>query len=41
VAAEINVPSPVMFLRGTEKLFCMVVPRELPPAQLMSQADKH
>jgi S1-C subfamily serine protease len=30
VAAEINVPSPVMFLRGTEKLFCMVVPRELP-----------
>ncbi|MDQ2919047.1 MAG: PDZ domain-containing protein, partial [Verrucomicrobiota bacterium] len=29
VAAEIGVPSPMMFLRGTEKLFCMVVPREL------------
>ena len=31
VASEIGVPSPLMFLRGTEKLFCMVVPRELPP----------
>ena len=31
VAAEIGVASPLMFLRGTEKLFCMVVPRELPP----------
>ena len=31
VAAEIGVPSPLMFLRGTEKLFCMIVPRELPP----------
>lgn len=30
VAAEIRVPSPLMFLRGTEKLFCMVVPGELP-----------
>jgi S1-C subfamily serine protease len=30
VAVEIGVASPVMFLRGTEKLFCMVVPRELP-----------
>ena len=29
VAAAIGVPSPVMFLRGTEKLFCTVVPREL------------
>jgi S1-C subfamily serine protease len=28
VAAEIGIPSPLMFLRGTEKLFCMVVPRE-------------
>jgi hypothetical protein len=35
VAAEINLPSPVMFLRGTEKFFRMVVPRELPPAQRM------
>lgn len=33
VAAEIGVPSPVMFLRGTEKLFRMVVPRELPTAR--------
>jgi len=31
VAAEIGVASPLMFLRGTERLFCMVVPRELPP----------
>ena len=31
VAAEIGIPSPLMFMRGTEKLFCMVVPRELPP----------
>ncbi len=30
VAAAIGVPSPIMFLRGTEKLFCTVVPRELP-----------
>ena len=33
VASEIGVPSPLMFLRGTEKLFRMVVPRELPPAR--------
>ena len=31
VAAEIGVPSPIMYLRGTEKRFAMVVPRELPP----------
>jgi S1-C subfamily serine protease len=30
VADEIGVPSPIMFLRGTEKLFRLVVPRELP-----------
>lgn len=30
VADEIAVPSPIMFLRGTEKLFRLVVPRELP-----------
>jgi S1-C subfamily serine protease len=29
VAAEIGISSPLMFLRGTEKLFSMVVPREL------------
>lgn len=29
VAAEIGVSSPLMYLRETEKLFCMVVPREL------------
>jgi S1-C subfamily serine protease len=33
VASEIGVSSPLMFLRGTEKLFRMVVPRELPPAR--------
>ncbi len=31
VATEIGVASPLMLLRGTEKLFCMVVPWELPP----------
>ena len=30
VAAEIGVASPLMFLRETEKLFRMVVPREQP-----------
>src|SRR5450432_1343242 len=30
VASEIGIPSPLMFLRGTEKLFCMMVPREMP-----------
>jgi S1-C subfamily serine protease len=34
VASAIGVPSPVMFLRGTEKLFCTVVPRELPPFEV-------
>jgi len=29
VASTIGVPSPLMFLRGTERLFCTVVPREL------------
>jgi S1-C subfamily serine protease len=29
VAAEIGVPSPIMVLRGTEKLFLIVTPREL------------
>jgi S1-C subfamily serine protease len=31
VASEIGVPSPMMVLRKTEKLFLMVIPRELPP----------
>jgi S1-C subfamily serine protease len=31
VASQIGISSPLMFLRGTQKLFCMVVPRELPP----------
>jgi S1-C subfamily serine protease len=35
VASEIGVPSPLMFLRGTEKLFRMVVPRELPPVRAL------
>ena len=30
VASEIGAPSPLMFLRGTEKLFCMITPGELP-----------
>ena len=33
VASEIGVSSPIMFLRGTEKVFRMIVPRELPPAR--------
>lgn len=33
VASEIGVPTPVMLLRGTEKLFRMVVPRELSPTK--------
>src|SRR5436190_497084 len=33
VASEIGVPSPLMFLRRTEKLFCMVVPCESTPRQ--------
>ncbi len=33
VAAEIGVPSPLMFLRGTEKLFRLITPGELPPAR--------
>src|SRR4051812_13898260 len=33
VASEIGIPSPVMLLRGTEKLFRMVVPRELRRAE--------
>ncbi|MEY2505201.1 MAG: hypothetical protein QOG27_1481 [Verrucomicrobiota bacterium] len=31
IANEIGVPSPIMFLRGIEKLFRLVVPRELAP----------
>ena len=39
VASQIGISSPLMFLRGTEKLFCMVVPRELPP--LVAQPRKN
>jgi S1-C subfamily serine protease len=41
VASEIGVPSPLMFLRGTEKLFRMVVPRELPPARSIRPEKLH
>lgn len=41
VAAEIGVASPLMFLRGTEKLFCMVVPRELPPLAVRNRERSH
>jgi len=41
VAAEIGVPSPLMILRGTEKLFLMVVPRELPPPQPRPRAGRN
>ena len=40
VAAEIGVPSPVMVLRGTERLFRIVVPRELPPAKPVRRAGR-
>ncbi|MFL6516071.1 MAG: S1C family serine protease [Chthoniobacterales bacterium] len=33
VASEIGIPSPIMFLRGTEKLFRLVVPREFSAAK--------
>jgi S1-C subfamily serine protease len=35
IASEIGIPSPLMLLRGTEKLFRMVVPRELPPVRAL------
>jgi len=41
VAAEIGVPSPLMILRGTEKLFLLVVPRELPPPQPRPRAGRN
>jgi hypothetical protein len=40
VASEIGVPSPLMFLRGTEKLFRLVVPRELPPVKRPRQEKR-
>jgi S1-C subfamily serine protease len=40
VASEIGVPSPIMLLRETEKLFRMVVPRELTPIQPMRRGKK-
>ncbi len=41
VAAEIGIASPIMFLRGTEKLFRMVVPRELPPARALRPGKRN
>lgn len=41
VAAEIGIASPVMILRGTEKLYYMVVPRELPPPRPRPQAGRN
>jgi S1-C subfamily serine protease len=41
VAAEIGVPSALMILRGTEKLFLVVVPRELPPHQPRPRARRN
>ncbi|HZE57277.1 MAG TPA: trypsin-like peptidase domain-containing protein [Chthoniobacterales bacterium] len=41
VASEIGVPSPLMFLRGTEKIFRMVVPRELPTARALRPAKRN
>ena len=36
VASEIGIPSPLMFLRGTEKLFCVITPGELPSLKTSS-----
>lgn len=36
-ADEIGLPSPIMFLRGTEKRFAMIVPRELPSLHVRSK----
>jgi S1-C subfamily serine protease len=41
VASEIGVASPVMILRGTEKLYVIVVPRELPPHQPTRRAGRN
>ncbi len=41
VAAEIGIASPLMFLRGTEKLFRMVVPRELSPARALRPGKRN
>ena len=39
VADAIGVPSPLMLLRGTGKLFCTVVPRELPAPRRPLEGD--
>src|SRR6478672_8794103 len=41
VATEIGVPSPLMFLRGTEKLFRMVVPRESSPVRALRPGKRN
>ena len=40
VADAIGVSSPIMFLRGTEKLYALIVPRELPPFALNARAAR-
>ena len=39
VASEIGVPSPMMLLRGTEKLFRLIIPKESTPMTTKSRAD--
>jgi S1-C subfamily serine protease len=41
VASEIGVSSPIMFLRGTEKLFRMIVPRELAPSRVAQRQNRN
>src|SRR5450432_59507 len=41
IASEIGVPSPIMFLRGTEKVFRMVVPRELPSPRPLQHTNRN
>ncbi len=41
VASEIGIASPLMILRGTEKLFLIVVPRELQPHQPRQKAGRN
>jgi len=40
VASEIGVPSPMMLLRGTEKLFRLIIPKESAPMATKSRADR-
>ena len=40
VASEIGVPSPMMLLRDTEKLFRLIIPKESVPMTTQSRADR-